>query len=449
MLTEIDCLNRCKKDIESLLQIGACTSWSLRDYEHLSDKIFTRTGVQLSVSTLKRLWIYKTDTIPNISTLDALARFAGAGDWYEYKERIAAETPEAVVKEAELLQKTGEDVEPVQKRSQNVQPADEVVVAGKRSFLTRISVPKRVLYLLILLLLLLAAFLFLRKPSYTFYLRNDQLCGVPNTVEFVYDISKSGAAYGFVQQDWDPARRVRISSSEKSLFNTYHFPGYFEASLVVNNEIVRKIPVFIKTKGWVPVVLLERFQVKPTYLPVSAITPVNLHVKPSDVAAAGVDTDKPYFTNFFNVRDFGPVTCDNATLISEIKNDPAEGGAQNLYAEIILKFQDGRILIPFSKKGATSTLDVEFGESYLDGSENDFSCFGVDLTQWKNVKLLVKNRHVYVFLEGLKIFDVVFEKNMGKLVGIQYCFGGCGSVRKSELYDADGQLVFSDGFGNR
>jgi len=417
-LQEKEFLTYCKQEIEALANIGDSINWTQQDFEHLSELIYEKTGVQLSVSTLKRLWIYKTDTIPNISTLDALSRFVNYKSWYDFKNRRKEES-----------------------------------TAPKSTFLLKRWPPKMSAYVAIGLGLLFTLILLMRpllkEDKVLFQLKNDQLCGVPNTVEFLYDLTKTGCDYGYIQQDWDPARRVKVSANEKSLFNTYHFPGYFEASLVVDNKVVRKIPVLIKTDGWVPVVMVERFQVKPTYIDPRLITARNLHIAPEDIKASGIDIEKPYFTNYFNVRDYGNIDCDNLTLISEIRNTVEEGGSFCQYCEIILKFQNGRLLTPLSKVGCTSTLDVEYGEKYLDGSENDFSFLGTDLSDWKNIKIHVTNRHVYVFIEGLKVYDMVFEASMGKLVGLQYCFNGCGSVRKTALYDRDGNLVFSDYFGNK
>jgi hypothetical protein len=195
--------------------------------------------------------------------------------------------------------------------------------------------------------------------------------------------------------------------------------------------------------------LVERFQVKPIYIDPGLITSQNLHIAPENIKSASIDITKDFFTNYFNVRDYGNITCDNVTLVSEIKNNATEGGSGCQYSEIILKFQNGRLKTPFSKVGCTSTLDVEYGDKYLDGSENDFSSLGTDLSDWRNIKIQIINRHVYVFIEGQKVYDLAFESSMGKLVGLQYCFNGCGSVRKAELYDQNGKMVYSDYFGNK
>lgn len=54
-----------------------------RDFDYLSMRIFDSMKMQISPSTLKRLWRYvgQGESTPRISTLDILARFVGYTDW--------------------------------------------------------------------------------------------------------------------------------------------------------------------------------------------------------------------------------------------------------------------------------------------------------------------------------------------------------------------------------
>ncbi len=57
-----------------------------KDFETLSEKILTRTGVLLSPTTLKRFWNYLDEAVtPRRSTLDVLARFCGWRDYSEFE----------------------------------------------------------------------------------------------------------------------------------------------------------------------------------------------------------------------------------------------------------------------------------------------------------------------------------------------------------------------------
>jgi len=425
-LQEKNYLNLCKQKIEAIINIGDNTGWIQQDYEHLSDLIYEKTNVQLSVSTLKRLWVYKTDTIPNITTLNTLSRFLNYRDWYDFKNKH--------------IIGNNKDVPSKPKR--------------KIYFLKwnrKISV-----YIAIALTLLTTIIIFMTN-RYTsinsndiiFELKQNRLLGVPNTVVFHYDISKTGFDSAFIQQDWDDEKQVKVSAMNKHFSCIYYYPGYFDAKLIVGNKVIKHSPLLIKTEGWLPMVKTDRYQEKPIYIDKKIIENQNLHISPEYIKTLGIDITKDYFVSFYKVRDFENIKCDNFTLISEIKNNVEEGGSSCQYSEIVLKFENGRLLTPFSNIGCTSTLNVHYGDKNLKGSENDFSALGTNLSDWKTIKIQAINKHVSVFIEGKKVFDLAFNASLGKLVGLHYLFNGCGSVREIKLFDQNNILVYSDYFVNK
>ena len=71
-------LEHCKRLIGTSLGWGDAASWTNEDFDTLSDLIFDKTSVRLSVSTLKRIWgKVRYDSSPTTATLNALARYAG------------------------------------------------------------------------------------------------------------------------------------------------------------------------------------------------------------------------------------------------------------------------------------------------------------------------------------------------------------------------------------
>jgi hypothetical protein len=63
-----------------------------RDFDFLSMRIFDATGMQISVSTLKRLWGYvgHGDAMPRLATLNILSRFVGYMDWDTFCKQSSA-----------------------------------------------------------------------------------------------------------------------------------------------------------------------------------------------------------------------------------------------------------------------------------------------------------------------------------------------------------------------
>lgn len=79
----IECL---RKDIEKEIGRSICT---YSDFDFLSLRLRERIPDAPSVSTLKRLWAYVTNSsMRSRSTLNALARFLGHADWSSYIESL-------------------------------------------------------------------------------------------------------------------------------------------------------------------------------------------------------------------------------------------------------------------------------------------------------------------------------------------------------------------------
>ena len=90
-------INECRSCIENQLGWGSSDSWSMQEFEVLSDRITEKTGIYLSVTTLKRLWgKVKYESKPTITTLNALAKFLDFESWRDFRKS----------KHADLLQKT-------------------------------------------------------------------------------------------------------------------------------------------------------------------------------------------------------------------------------------------------------------------------------------------------------------------------------------------------------
>ena len=73
--------------IEKELGWGESKDWSTRDFEELSSRIMSKTHVQLSVITLKRVWgRIRYESRPTITTLDTLSQFIGFQNWRSFKQ---------------------------------------------------------------------------------------------------------------------------------------------------------------------------------------------------------------------------------------------------------------------------------------------------------------------------------------------------------------------------
>jgi len=89
--TEHSFIEKIKHLVECRLEWVGSSEWKNRDYEYLSELIFEKTRISISVSTLKRIWHNDRLRTPHNSTLDALALFLDYENWNDFKSKLRNE----------------------------------------------------------------------------------------------------------------------------------------------------------------------------------------------------------------------------------------------------------------------------------------------------------------------------------------------------------------------
>ena len=79
-------IDLCKKQVAEKFSFGNGHGYTQRDLEVLSTYIEERTGIIISLSTLKRLWKDNYKLRPQLATLNALALILEYKDWQSFKQ---------------------------------------------------------------------------------------------------------------------------------------------------------------------------------------------------------------------------------------------------------------------------------------------------------------------------------------------------------------------------
>lgn len=91
-------LEKCCQQIADRLGWGPISTWSQKEFEQLSDEIFDKTSVRLSITTLKRAFgRLNYDGVPYKTTLDTLAKFNDFGNWYLFSLSAVQENEQATL----------------------------------------------------------------------------------------------------------------------------------------------------------------------------------------------------------------------------------------------------------------------------------------------------------------------------------------------------------------
>lgn len=269
--------------------------------------------------------------------------------------------------------------------------------------------------------------------------------GLPNTVIFEYDVSGVEADSFFIQQSWDASRRVRISPDQRTLTSMYYEPGFYNASLIANDEVLRSHAVHVTTDGWLalvegdptPVYLSDASEAGRGYLMASEEM-----LDERDRAATG---DLRIVT-FYNVRPFERLHTDDFTFEVVVRHLGAESVDPCKHAEIAVLGEHGALVFLLGIPGCIGDLEAMFGDTYLDGSTNDLSALGIDLSDWQRVEMRVENRSVRLQIGENDPLSASYTTDVGRVVGLQFRFAGAGAIDDVTLAGPDGGVVYDESF---
>lgn len=427
MEKEKQLLRLCCLHIEQALQWGDSDAWTNDDFEHLSEKIFQKTRVQLSISTLKRIWgKVRYENFPTTATLNALAGFLGYQTWREFKQKndVPAENlPVAGADRTEALP------EPI--------AAPLLAVKSKKYgfFAALIGV--------IILILSLFFITGTKKtpppvdPSKIKFSAVKVSDTLPNSVIFNYDASAFQSDSVFIQQSWDPRRREQVDGHGKQHTSIYYHPGYFIAKLIVDNKIEKECIVNIRTKGWKGIIDKDPV---PVYL--SQAESHNEGVMGVSASIMLQKTGSPVFNNvwakFANVREFKGIDANNFVFETHLRNTSAVEASICRRVNAIILLKGGAVILPLCDKGCISNIDLLAGVYSISGRDHDLSAFGCDFSNFQDLKCVVANNHLQAFLNGRQAIDIPNLGKLGDIEGIRFEFEGAGEVKDVHLVTPGG-----------
>lgn len=431
----------CRKLIEVKLGWGESKGWTNADFETLSEKILTETGVSLSTSTLKRLWgkvSYKS--VPQVATLNALSCFIGYESYREFEISYRNST-QAAVKEAVIA---STEIPPLSQVSVMAAPKNQILSSGTFWAIG--------LFMGISLSLLLAFSLSVRQkhknklnPALFSFSSRPVSEGIPNSVVFTLDAAAAQTDCVYVQQSWDPRLRFRVKKDQKQATSIYYYPGFFKAKLLIDGQMVKEHDLLIKTKGWLP--LIEQEPVPVYYTPEESIQEGMLRLTEEQMARNNIPLQPVVpWIGFYYVQDLGNLSSGAFTLRTGLKNTYTKGSGACGQSMVVVICESNAFVIPLSIPGCTSQINAYFSGKQLKGTESDLSALGVDFANWVNLRLEVKNKQVAVYINDKPALQSEFFLDAGKIIGLAYRFQGTGAVDYVHLKDEKENTVLKEEF---
>ncbi len=414
----------CREDIEKSLGWGACAQWNNEDLELLSEKIWEKTNVKLSLSTMKRLWgKVKYENFPNSVTINALAAFLGYSNWRDF----CNQHPLPEIKAINGLDK------------ETTATDRERTNEGHLKIFTRINLLRNGVALAAILAVVAIAIIIYSKrekrqevdSSYKFTSRKvtDNL---PNSVVFTYAGTKRADSV-MIQEDWDSTKLVKVDAAGEQHTSVYYYPGYFKAKLFVNNRVVKESPVVIHTKGWKAIADRK---------------PLPVYFNDSDINQKGFigisagQLEKALSTNdlntklieFDNVREFPGIDSRDFTFEVTLRNASTVEECLCRQIRVVVLGTDDAIVLPLADAGCIAKLDLFTGDAPINGTDHDLSAFGCDFSKFQDLKCQVEGQMLKVFLNDKMVFTAPERKVLGHIVGTKIFFEGAGQVQHVKLW---------------
>jgi hypothetical protein len=410
-----------------------CLNLVQRDLEFISDSIESKTGVLISLSTIKRLLNGQFSRQPQIATLNAISMFLGYQSWQDFKLDKIQETNGLI--------SNGKSIE------------EKVILTGNRT--NRFSYTRYLLAGGLLLFTAIALFAFLKfnKPKTgnfdkaQFSVNKTTTNDLPNTVVFNYNIDNVNADSFFIQQSWDKDRRVRINKNSHTLTDIYYEPGYHVAKLIANDQVIKTIDVSIPTDRWFYYARERKPSSVAEYISCAGFKNGALAMNKEDLVSSGIDIQKDYLylQVYFPTRI--EYSSDNYILNCRIRiNEVKNNFCPFLMCEVFC--QKNFMFFKSTSKGCSSEMKAQFGETILNGKTHDLSLMGTDVKEWQDVEVIVKDRKVTVRINKKDVLSAGYNQSSGMITGLGFLSNGLPEVDFVSLRTPDGKDIYANDFEN-
>lgn len=400
-------LHEIVKCCEVRFNRGEATGWKHGDFVDLNQEIQRDTNVNISPSTLKRIFgkiAVDDDYIPQQATLDALKKYG------KYTE---SENPAA-------------------------QPN---TLNRKKNF----SYLKIVLPVLIVCAVITGLLTWQPRKQKNIsgnikMLRTEGQ--LPATVVFELQLPETADSLFVNFGDKSPV--IHLKPGEKTAAHIYYFPGVFTVSFQTRKQVIATANAYIQSGNWIAFGCHRQDDIPVHFYAFPAVKTGSdslFEVTNDQLSKMGLDTTGPLLTRLSN---YSPVahTADDFIFETTFKNALPEKGVYCRSTQFQISGSNSMIRFRWVNAGCSQRVLNIVSEQVFKGATDDLSQFVLDLRQWNTIKLVNHNRQITLYVNGKQIFTGTYQKPLGDIRGLFLEFEGTGFVKNCSLTSYDGKLLY-------
>jgi len=395
------------KSCELKFNRGDSAQWKNIDFSDLSREVQKSTKVNISTSTLKRIFgkvAVDHFYVPQQATIEALQKYADIKD-----------QPETLRGDPLLAQKPS-------KKDRLIVTISIIIAFGIITslcwfYLIRTDVPARIILKETEGSLPATAFFELQVPA-----QKDSLF----------------LSFG------DKSKLLLLKPNDKKKMHTYLLPGVFNADIRTGHKKLASTTVYVRSDKWIGLGFRDDNVLSSNYYEFPATKTGSdslFHISNKQLAHVGLDT-----TNVFNTRlcNFSPFnqSADDFVLDATFRNSTPENGVYCGGTQFQVTGLDNLIRFKVVNSGCSLYARAALSEQRLNGSKINLSTLVTDLRKWNTVKLVNRHKQVTLYLNGKQVYTGTYKKTLGEVRGVFLEFDGNGYVKNLDLRTLEGKRLY-------
>ncbi len=406
-------LHEIVKCCEKRFNRGEAITWKHGDYVDLNREIQRDTHVNISHSTLKRIFgkiSVDEDYIPQQATIDALKKYG------KYEEPYHPQPSSPPLAQPETINRTGN--------------------------FKRLKIVLIILTLCVSIVGLLTWKL-LKPKNIAGAIRLSRTEGhLPATAFFELQLPEIKDSLFVNFGDKSPWSYIK--PGEKTAAHIYYIPGVFTVSLQTRQQAIATTSAYIRSDNWIAFACHRQDDIPVHFYAFPAVktgSDILFQVTNNQLAKRGLDTTGPILTRLCN---YTPVAHNSDDFIFEttFKNALPEKGIFCRSTQFQISGSNSMIRFRLVNEGCSLRILNVLSEQTFRRSNNDLSQFVLDLSKWNTVKLVNHNKQVSLFVNGKQIFNGAYQQSLGDIRGLFVEFEGTGFVKSCDLISYEGELLY-------